>query len=256
MRFAALCLLAIAALWAQDPELGRIEIGPFDGTLTVDSARPLDSAAKTLARRYGIIVNSEDPEYLYSGDMKDVTAEVARTMRPGVRVFVPRGERLEVSFPVQPDGSPQDVRGMLQAVVDAANVQFPFAYRLEVVGDAYTFVPTKTRDVQGRVVTVPALLDRKVTISRGVRSIIEHAKLMTDSLSAETGFHVSCCQGAIAGYPWGMEVVDFEARDEPARSVLTRLMRSVRGRYYYLERCDPISLGRETWCFINVEGLR
>jgi hypothetical protein len=116
-------------------------------------------------------------------------------------------------------------------------------------------VPTKTRDVEGRVVSVPALLDRKVTIGHGMWSIIENAQLMTESLSAETGFHVSCCQAAIAGYPWGMEVVDFEARDEPARSVLTRLMRRVQGRYNYLERCDPISPGRETWCFINVEAV-
>ena len=255
MLFAGLCLLATASLWAQDPELGRIEIGQYGGTLTVDSGRPFDSAAKTLARRYGILINSEDPEYLYSNDMKDVTAEVARRIRPGMRVFVPNGGRLEVRFPVQPDGSPQDVRGMLQAVVDAANAQFPFAYRLEVGRDAYTFVPTTTRDVQGRVVSVPALLDRKVTIRPGVRSIIEHAKLMTDSLAVETGFNVNCCQGAIAGYPWGMEKVDFEARDEPGRSVLTRLMRKVKGGYYYLERCDPITPGRETWCFINVEAV-
>jgi hypothetical protein len=255
MRFAGLCLLATASLWAQDPELGRIEIGPYDGTLTVDSGRPLDSAAKTLARRYGILVNSEDPEYLYSDDMKDVTAEVARRIRPGVRVFVPKGGRLEVRFPVQPSGWPRDVRGMLQALVDAANAQFPFAYRLEVAGDAYTFVPATTRDARGRVGIVPALLDRKITISRGLRSIIEHAKLMADSLSVETGFNVNCCQGVIAGYPWGMEVVDFEARDEPARSVLTRLMRRVPGRYYYLERCDPITPGRETWCFIDVKAV-
>jgi hypothetical protein len=32
-------------------------------------------------------------------------------------------------------------------------------------------------------------------------------------------------------------------------------MRRVQGRYNYLERCDPISPGRETWCFINVEAV-
>jgi hypothetical protein len=50
-----------------------------------------------------------------------------------------------------------------------------------------------------------------------------------------------------------MNRVSFEARDEPARTVLQRLIRSVSGQYYYLERCDPVSLGRETWCFIIVQ---
>jgi hypothetical protein len=255
MRILVTWFLTTAAVWAQDPELGHIDISSHEAVLTVDSGRPLDSVAKTLAQRYGIIVNSEDAEYLYSGDMKDVTAEVVRTMRPGLRVFVPKGGHLEVRFPVKADGSPQDLRGLLQAVIDAANAQFPFAYRLDVDGDAYTFIPTTTRDAQGRVIGLPALLDRKITIPLGTRSIIEHARLMTDALSAQTGFHISCCQSVIAGFPWGMDNIAFEARDEPARSVLLRLIRSVRGRYYYLERCDPVSPGRPTWCFINVQGF-
>ena len=250
------CLLMAIGLWAQDPELGRIEISSGEAILTVDSPRPVDSAAKTLAGRYGIVINSEDPQYLYSDDMQDRTAEIARTPRPGLRVFVPKGGRLEVRFRVKPDGSPQDLEELLQAVVDAANVQFPFSYRLEMNGDdAYTFVPTTTRDTQGRLIDLPALLDQKITIPLGTRSVIEHAKLITDALSAQTGFHVSCCQAFVAGIPWGMENVSFEARDETARSVLLRLISSVKGRYYYLERCDPVSPGRETWCFINVQAL-
>ncbi len=256
MQILGTCLLTTVAVWAQDPELGHVDITSHDAVLTVDSPRPLDSVAKTLAQRYAIVINSEDAEYLYSGDMKDVTAEVVRTMRPGLRVFVPKGGHLEVHFPVTPDGSPQDFRGLLQAVIDAANAQFPFAYRLDVDGDAYAFIPTTTRDAQGRVIVLPALLDRKINIALGTRRINEHAKLMTDALSAQTGFQVSCCQVGVAGVPWGMENVAFEARDEPARSVLMRLIRSVRGRYYYLERCDPVSPGRPKWCFINVQGLQ
>jgi hypothetical protein len=255
MRILVTCLLSTVAVWAQDPELGHVEISSHEAVLTVDSPRPLDSVAKTLAQRYGIVINSEDPAYLYSGDMKDVTAETVRTMRPGLRVLVPKGGHLEVRFPVTPEGSPRNPRGLLQAVIDAANAQFPFAYRLDLDGDAYTFIPTTTRDAQGRVIGLPALLDRKITIPPGTRSIIEHAKLMTDALSAQTGFQISCCQGMIGGFPWGMDHVAFEARDEPARSVLLRLVRSVKGRYYYLERCDPVSPGRPTWCFIDVRGF-
>jgi hypothetical protein len=119
----------------------------------------------------------------------------------------------------------------------------------------YPLVPTTTRDVQGRLIDVPPLLDQKITIPLGTRGVAEHAKLMAEALSAQTGFHVSCCQASVAGIPWGMEKLPFEASDEPARSVLLRLIRSVRGRYFYLQRCDPVQSGRQTWCFLNVQAL-
>ncbi len=112
VRILVTCLLTTVAVWAQDPELGHIDISSYEAVLTVDSPRPMDSVAKTLSQSYGMVINSEDPQYLYRGDMKDVTAETVRTMRPGLRVLVPQGGRLEIRFPVTPEGSPRDVRGL------------------------------------------------------------------------------------------------------------------------------------------------
>src|SRR5258708_25860388 len=159
VRSILLCVLIPAAVYAQEPELVRMELTRYTGTLTLDAPRPLDSAAKTLAQHYGIIINSEDPEYLYSDDIKDVTPEVVRTPRPGLRVFIPKGGRLEAEFAVNADGRPQDAHRLLRTIVDAANAHFPFAYQLALDGDTFTFVPTKTRDLQGRIVDKPALLD-------------------------------------------------------------------------------------------------
>jgi hypothetical protein len=46
--------MAIAVL-AQDPEVGRIDISTGGAMLMVDSPRPMDSVAKTLAQRYGLV---------------------------------------------------------------------------------------------------------------------------------------------------------------------------------------------------------
>jgi len=235
--------------------MGRIEPTPSGAKLIVDSPRPVDSAALTLAQRYDLSINSEDPQYRFASDMKDVTATVVRTLRPGLRVFIPRGGKLEVEFALNSAAAPQNVRQLLEDVVATANRRFPFAYRLIGDGDSLTFVPTATRNAEGRIMPAPALLDLKVSIQAGTRPVYESAKLMADALSTQTGFHVSCCQAAIAGIPWGMEAVPFEAHDEPARSVLTRLIHATRGRYFYLQRCDPIVPGRDTWCFINLSPL-
>lgn len=254
----SLCLLwASAIALPQSPEAGRVERYDTQATLIVDSGRPLDSAAITIAEQFGIPVSSEDPPYVYKDDVKDVTAAEWRRLHPSARALVPKGGRLKVQFALRPDGAPEDLRGLLQGLVDKANEQFPFVFRLDVDGDSFTFVPTHTRDLLGHVVEITPLLDRRVSIPLGNRTVAETANLMTAQLSAQTGLRVTCCQGVVAGIPWGMEKVDFEAHGEPARSVLRRLKGSeLQGRpnmYYWLQRCDPMP---SQWCFINLAYVR
>jgi hypothetical protein len=233
-----------------------VERNGSQATLIVDSSRPLDSAAITIAEQLGVPVNCEDPPYIYKDDVKDVTADAWRRLHPSERALIPKGGRLEVQFTSRPDGFPEDMRGLLQGLIDKANGQFPFGYRLDVDVDSLSLVPTRTRDLLGQVVEITPLLDRRITIPLGTRTVAEIANLMTAQLSAQTGLHVSCCQGVVAGIPWGMTKADFEAQDEPARSVLRRLIASeLQGRpngYYWLQRCDPLP---SQWCFINLMYL-
>ena len=181
---------------------------------------------------------------------------MSRVPNPRQRVLVPKGGRLEVPFGLRAEGSPEDVRALLEALVKQANDGFPFAYRLDTDGDWLTLVPTRTRDALGRSIEVTPLLDRHVTIPPGVRSIAESANLMAAALSAQTGLSVGCCQASIGGVPWGLERIAFEAHDEPARSVLKRLIAaSLEGHpngYYWGERCSPLP-----WqsCFINLRHV-
>jgi hypothetical protein len=248
-------LLAITSAFPQNPDAGHIEIAGRQAMLTVDAPRPVDSAAMTLAERYGIAVSVEDPVYQHPDTVKDVTVKVVRTPSPGLRVLVPLGGRLRVHFAVNDDGTPQDVSTLLQAIADAANARFPFGWRVDATPGWFTLIPAQTTSAGGRTIASPALLDHKITIAAGTRRVAEHAKMLADALSTQTGFRVSCCQGDLAGYPWGLEFIAFEAHDEPARTVLRRLVASTPGRFHYLQRCDPVSPGRETWCFINLRVL-
>ena len=249
--FSLLALFGSLAL-GQVPDAGRIERRGDLATLMVDSPRPLDSAALTLAAEFGIPISVEDPPYMYREDLRELpsTSTVAGTSRRRI----PKGGKLEVSFKTQSDGSPEDVAALLKALLDQANSRFPFAYRMDgPTGGWVTFVPTQTRDVDGHAVTITPLMDRQVTILPGRRSISEHAQLMVTALSTQTGLRVACCQVGVGGIPWGMEVVDFEATQEPARDVLKRLAAlSINGRpngYYWVLRCDDSS---PSWCFVNL----
>ncbi|HEY6303761.1 MAG TPA: hypothetical protein VIX14_11915 [Terriglobales bacterium] len=113
---------------------------------------------------------------------------------------------------------------MLRRILEKVNRQLPFGYRLDVDGKPFSFVPTTTRNADGVVMEVTPLLDRRITIPAGTRSIFESGHLMADALSSQTGLHVSCCESMNGGNRWGRQIVQFEANDEPAHKVLERLL--------------------------------
>gem|GEM_PF-3227268 len=243
---------AVAA-WAQNPEAGRVDRRGDRAVLIADAPRPLDSAAITLAQEFGIAISVEDPSTVFQGDRKDVNTEVSRASNPNRRVLIPKGGRLEIPFALDSAGMPKDVPGLIRDLVTAANRLLPFAYRVDTEGNRVTLVPTKSTDALGRITDVTPLLDRRVTIPLGTRPIAVSAGLMAEALATQTGMRVHCCQGASTGIPWGMQEIAFAANNEPARSVLMRLLGAAApgqsDRAYWLQRCDFQPSGT---CFVNL----
>jgi hypothetical protein len=236
--FIALAVLVPTAA-PDSKEDAKLERHGDSGVISVHTFRPLDAVAETLESEFGIPVSAEDPVFQFSGDMMDISPEVPR-LRPGT--LVPARWGFEVTFPLNPAGSPKNAYDLLTSIVTEANRHSPFAWRLDKTDGVYFFVPTKTHDAQGRLVAATPLLDRPVTILPGLRRINENAALLAADLSRQIGRNVSCCEGAIAGYPWGMEQINFSADHEPARSVLLRL-----GLRHWHMRCDMDFCGIFKW---------
>jgi hypothetical protein len=266
----ALVIACSAVLAAQAPEeFARVVRDGQQATLSVFGPRPVDLAAKKLVDEFGVAVNVEDPVYIYRDDVQDIG--VAHS---GKRLLIPKASSLEMRFDLRADGSLRDVREVVRDLVDTANAQLPFSYRIDNDHDVVTLVASRTRDEQGRSIQLTPILDRRVTIPLGTRKVFEHANLLTQALEQQTGVRLGCCQTAVGGIPWGSTVVSFEARDEPARSALLRLVRSEPGRdrlvrnqqgggfnlvksdpgrehWRWMMRCQP----REAWCFISVAAI-
>ncbi|MGD1081799.1 MAG: hypothetical protein ABR881_26065 [Candidatus Sulfotelmatobacter sp.] len=241
-------------------------------TVSADTWRPLNAIAQTLANKFGIVISAEDPDLVFAGDLTDTTERALpawRAVHPNIRVYIPKAWRLQVEFRVRQDGTPEDVAALLQQVVVAANAQSPFSYRLDTDGEFNTFVPTRTRDAAGAVVERVPLFDRHIDIPAGTRTIAEDGEMLAKALSAQTGMRISCCQSLVAGVPWGMARVPFEAHDEQARSVLERLVRleqgaeqqskqrsfSANSNVYWLLSCDPNAIDGPRYCFIDLHPV-
>lgn len=234
-----LALLALARLTGSPaPQVATIDRQGAVSVLSFHGIRPIDVIASTLEAQFGIGVGAEEPSYHYRGDLLDIATEEPRVRRG---LLVPARWGIRVEFAVKADGTPRDVPALLHSIVAAANAVSPFVYRLDSEGNAYSLVPTRNRDASGQSIAAVPLLDRLITIPSGVRKRNEIAGLMAGELSRQTGLRVNCCQSFVAGYPWGMEEVFFEAKDEPARKILQRL-----GLQHWHVRCD------QSFCFIDL----
>src|SRR5947209_8334105 len=112
-RVVAVLIAISPAAVPQTSDVARIERHGDSATLSVNTFRPLDAVATTLESQFGIAVSAEDPAFQFRGDMMDISLEVPR-VRPGT--LVPARWGFEVRFPVNPDGSPQDVRDLLAGI--------------------------------------------------------------------------------------------------------------------------------------------
>jgi hypothetical protein len=72
-----------------------------------DGIRVVDSIATTLAQRFGVLVNAEEPQYQFPEDWQDIrdadpdwSAE-----HPKLHYLVPKRRRMETHFSILSDGS-------------------------------------------------------------------------------------------------------------------------------------------------------
>jgi hypothetical protein len=230
--------------------------------VAADSWDPVLAVGATLADHYGIGVSVESPQWAFPADAEDVTiADPQFSARHrNVHYLMMKPHVLQVRFPVAVYTPPTE--GLLRQIVEAANKEMPYAYRLDGHDHEYVIVPTKTRNSAGQLEDVKPLLDRHVSIPAGLRTIAQHASLIADQLSEQTGLHISCCQTIVAGIPWGQAKVRFQANDEPARDVLRKLIGLEQQQNskasnqhpaydHWVVSCDGTGAPR---CFIEVRG--
>ena len=262
-------LFCSALAGAQKSECASVTRSNGEVVLTADSWDPVYALSATLADRYGVSVSVEGPQWAFPGDAEDVAVADPQfsAQHHNVHYLVMKPHIVQIRFSAVGGAAPADIHGLLLQLANSANKVLPYAYRLDLQDGEYVLVPTKTRNSAGELEEVQPLLDRHVSISPDSRPIAEHAKLMADELSRQTGLHISCCQSMVAGVPWGRAVVPFQADDEPAREVLRRLIRleqrenaeaaSTRRAAWHspydhwAARCDGTG---DPWCVIEVRG--
>jgi hypothetical protein len=248
----------------QSSDCASVSQSDKEVTLTANSWDPVYAIGATLADRYGINISVESPQWAFPGDTEDVAIADPQfsAQHRNIHYLIMKRHTVEVRFSPVGNPAPNDVSRLVSQLAEAANKEIPYFYRLDTHNNEYALVPTRTRTSAGELENVQPLLDRHVSLPAASRPIADHARLMADQLSEQTGLNISCCQTLVAGVPWGSAEVPFQADNEPAREVLRELIRleqqensQAPNRHpdydHGTVRCDGTGA---PWCFIEVQS--
>lgn len=193
----------------------------------VDDPRPVLKAVLSLSSQYSTIVTYEDPQYLFPGDLADVTLQVRRDLEkypPGQapKIMVPRTQALAVRYDgMIATGEPSNWRQALDAIVDAHDANASGGrFEVRQTESVFHVVPTRTRNAQGQWVAFSPMLDTRIAISAQDVDGVQMLQLICDALVKETGKHVKL--GTIPLNPLLRYRGSIKAENEPARDVLLR----------------------------------
>jgi hypothetical protein len=180
------------------------------------------------------MVTYEDPRYEFAGDLQ---------MRTNARksTLVPIGSVLEASYQVsQGTGEPVNVVDTIQRIVEAKNLN-PVGGRFEVYpsGDVLHIVPTEVRDSKGNWIKQQSVLSVPITFASEELGSYQLIEALLKEVSATSGQDIRGPNWQGLYDPFAGHKGKVEARDEPAREVLMRVLHSISPRYTYWASYDP-----------------
>jgi hypothetical protein len=141
--------------------------------LSVDDPRPVATAITLLEAKYTRVITYEDPRYVYSGDISDVTETVRRDLssfRPGEapRVLIPKGGKL--AFEDDSNERPDPERSLRRLLAAYAANLGSASFQIERREKGFDIFPTAVKNVSGKLVPQASILDSVITLPKRERS--------------------------------------------------------------------------------------
>jgi len=200
-------------------------------SLSVQDPRPMERAVDRIVKRHQLQVTYEDPPYIYSGDIRDVTTEVRRDLAnypPGQapKVFAPKGGSIKLRYSVlSATSKPEQPVALLRNIVRAHEVSAAGAtFDVRESDGVIHVIPVSFRDATGRLVPLSPVLDTVISLPAANRSTIEALEALcaavTESAKVQVGMFTAPIN-LLSRNQFSEAVYN-----ETARDVLTRILKS------------------------------
>ncbi|MGC4053899.1 MAG: hypothetical protein QM757_32835 [Paludibaculum sp.] len=206
--------------------------------IRLESGRPLASAAEALESEYGWEINYEDPPSYCPQEISDISDPLKPGSVSGARVMVPKIVRFSPTY-AQPLNPPSAVerRATIARLVQAARREIARNYTYLETGISIDLIPTGFFDENCKFVTRASIMDTRVYLPSGPRSLDRALHEFTAALTKASGRQVGL--GAAPANFLNQTQLTLAAMGGPARSVLRRLIEASRRRLAWQLLVDP-----------------
>jgi hypothetical protein len=140
-------------------------------SLTVEGPRPVAKAIEVLESRCRCAITYEDPRYVNSNEIDDVTTQVRRDLanyKPGEapKVLIPKGGAISIEYDDSPASSQIEHTAMiLHQLLDAHQANGNAGqFRVEVNGQLIHVIPTGIKNQAGQMAPQESFLDAVITV--------------------------------------------------------------------------------------------
>ena len=226
IRFAAvLLLIAFVATAAVTAAFGS----PSE-TINTNDRRPLAKVVSILEERYGVTIMYEDPPYLNGSQLADVTDAVTKTpTAEGRRILVPRGGAFAFTSTFESGEPLSRMRSVLEQLVTEYRTTGYGDFKVAQGGDVFHIVPRTFRNQHGDDESFAPILNTKITLERADRR--PALEVLEETTAAVTrASSVPVMLGTVPLTLFANSVVTIRANNEPARSVLLRILAATETR--------------------------
>jgi hypothetical protein len=165
-----------------------------NGLVTVSCSMPdvLQETLRAVRLRYGWVVNFEKPAYFSTYDLVDDTDPEWRSKHPQAKgVTRSAGELFSAIYPEVADISPfsAEEERILSALLSQYNSSGnPGKFSLRRSGDGtYSVIGVAVRDAHGAVVSLPPLLESRISLPMQQRTVEASVRLILAGLSTVSG---------------------------------------------------------------------
>jgi len=222
------------------PYLKEASVSESAGTIRIvaNSPRPLEQVLDALQKKYGWVVNYEDPQFISKLDVVATQTSGDRAAKSNVLPRMPGGGAFSVDFSAD---APEEGK-ILQLVVDAYNQSDNpgrFVLRSGKEG-AFFVVGEQAHDARGQISQQRSVFDTPITLVRQDRMASDTVSLICKKIATLRGVAVTL---AITPRKVMYAQVTVGGTNVPARDLLLQTLTSTRQKLYWRLLFDPVTKG-------------
>ena len=221
--------------------------------IAVNDPRPVAAAVTAIEKHFGRAITYEDTRYIHPSDIVDITDRISRSPDKSKRLFGMRWGAIEVSLVPRSATTEGQIEELLAAVLaEHTKAGNTGEFRVEAGAGVHHVIPLAFKDESGATSRLTPALDVPITLARREQSAYEAIQSTLAAVTEASGMPLEPGTGT-----WGnlffQRRVTLEAHNEPARSVLWRLLQSIKPDLSWKLFCGA---GDDRHCAFNIHAIR